>query len=96
MKFKVMIAVWVLGILGAAGETLEECRRLLHMAKSGKYDGYLLEGMACPGGCIAGAGTLREIGKSHKDVAEFADKAKYSCAYETEYKDYLPLIEEKE
>ena len=75
---------------------LEECRRLLHMAKSGKYDGYLLEGMACPGGCIAGAGTLREIGKSHKDVAEFADKAKYSCAYETEYKDYLPLIEEKE
>ena len=28
MKFKVMIAVWVLGILGAAGETLEECRRL--------------------------------------------------------------------
>ncbi|MGN1264604.1 MAG: TolC family protein [Muribaculaceae bacterium] len=28
MKFKVMIAVWVLGILGAAGETLEECHRL--------------------------------------------------------------------
>ena len=27
------------------------------VAKAGKYNGYLLEGMACPGGCVAGAGT---------------------------------------
>ena len=27
-------------------------------AVRGKYPGYLLEGMACPGGCVAGAGTL--------------------------------------
>ena len=30
------------------------------MAKIGKYNGYLLEGMACPGGCVAGAGTLQD------------------------------------
>lgn len=78
----------------AAG--LEECRKLLLMAKAGKYDGYLLEGMACPGGCVAGAGTLCDIGKAHKSVSHFAHKAGYSCAYDTEYKDYLPLIEEKQ
>ena len=46
----------------AAG--LDECRKLLLMAKAGKHDGYLLEGMACPGGCVAGAGTLCDIGKA--------------------------------
>ena len=55
---------------------LHECRKLLMMARDGKYDGYLLEGMACPGGCVAGC-------------------AEYSCAYDTQYKDFLPLIEEK-
>ena len=29
---------------------LRECRKLLMLAKAGKFDGYLLEGMACPGG----------------------------------------------
>ena len=37
---------------------LRECRKLLMLAKAGKLDGYLLEGMACPGGCVAGAGTV--------------------------------------
>ena len=38
----------------ARAEGLRDCRKLMAMAKAGKYDGYLLEGMACPGGCIAG------------------------------------------
>lgn len=37
---------------------LRECRRLLTLAKEGKLDGFLLEGMPCPGGCVAGAGTI--------------------------------------
>ena len=65
------------------------------MARDGKYDGYLLEGMACHGGCVAGAGTLQPIDKSTRAVAKFADCAEYSCAYDTQYKDFLPLIEEK-
>ena len=36
---------------------------MMMMAKAGKYNGYLLEGMACPGGCIAGAGTLADPAK---------------------------------
>ena len=34
----------------AGAEGLRECRKLMTMAKAGKYKGYLLEGMACPGG----------------------------------------------
>ena len=45
----------------ARAEGLRECRKLMLMAKAGKYNGYLLEGMACPGGCVAGAGTLLPV-----------------------------------
>lgn len=34
----------------ANAEGLKECKKLLQLAKAGKYNGYLLEGMACPGG----------------------------------------------
>ena len=36
-----------------------------------------------------------KIAKSTRAVAKFADCAEYSCAYDTQYKDFLPLIEEK-
>ena len=41
----------------ARAEGLRECRKLMMLAKAGKFKGCLLEGMACPGGCVAGAGT---------------------------------------
>ena len=44
----------------AAAEGLANCKKLLMMAKAGKYNGYLLEGMGCPGGCIGGAGTIAD------------------------------------
>lgn len=31
----------------ANAEGLKECKKLLQLAKAGKYNGYLLEGMAC-------------------------------------------------
>lgn len=52
--------------------------------------------MACPGGCIAGAGTLRPIEQSHKEVEAFSSEACFTCANDTPYMDYLPLIEEKD
>ena len=58
----------------ANAEGLRECRKLMNMAKAGKYNGYLLEGMACPGGCIAGAGTMLSLDQAAKAV-EFAKKA---------------------
>ncbi|MCH1981679.1 4Fe-4S dicluster domain-containing protein [Ruminococcus sp. OA3] len=38
-------------------EGLADCRKALMMAKAGKLNGCLIEGMGCPGGCMAGAGT---------------------------------------
>ncbi|MCQ5146800.1 [Fe-Fe] hydrogenase large subunit C-terminal domain-containing protein, partial [Enterocloster bolteae] len=63
---------------------LKECRKLLTMAKAGKYNGYLLEGMACPGGCVAGAGTIQPIKKSQASVNLYASKAKHKTSNETE------------
>ena len=45
-------------------EGLDECRKMLLLAKTGKKDGCLIEGMACPGGCVAGAGTNIPIPKA--------------------------------
>ena len=55
----------------ANAEGLKECRKLLTMAKAGKYNGYLLEGMACPGGCMGGAGTNVPVAKSSKELKKF-------------------------
>ena len=59
----------------ARAEGLRDCRKLMLMAKAGKYDGYLLEGMACKGGCVAGAGTLLPVATAAKQVAEYAKSA---------------------
>lgn len=53
----------------ANAEGLKDCRKLMTMAKAGKYKGYLLEGMACPGGCIAGAGTIIPVDQAAKAIA---------------------------
>lgn len=45
-------------------EGLEDCRKMLLLAKMGKKNGCLIEGMGCPGGCVAGAGTNIPIAKA--------------------------------
>ena len=54
-------------------------------AVKGKYPGYLLEGMACPGGCVAGAGTMQPIKKSQAMVGIYAKQAKHKTSSETEH-----------
>lgn len=55
---------------------LHECVMMVKMAKAGKRNGYLLEGMACPGGCIGGAGTLAPLAKAQKALSSFMNEAK--------------------
>lgn len=45
-------------------EGLTECKKMLLLAKAGKKDGCMIEGMGCPGGCIAGVGTILSIPKA--------------------------------
>ncbi len=66
-------------------EGLKDCRKMLTLAKAGKYNGYLLEGMACPGGCVAGAGTMQPIKKSATQVNMYASKANHENSNETEH-----------
>lgn len=69
----------------ASAQGLRECRKLLQAAKAGKYDGYLLEGMGCPGGCVAGAGTLQSVQKSTALVNKYVSDADKKCSLETEH-----------
>lgn len=55
--------------------TLSECVKIMRLAKAGKKNGYLLEGMACQGGCIAGPGTIASFNRVRKAVNEFKNQA---------------------
>lgn len=57
-------------------EGLDECRKMLMLAKAGKKDGCLIEGMACPGGCVAGAGTNIPINSAMVEVRNFVNSTK--------------------
>ena len=78
----------------AAADGLSECRKLLTLAKAGKYNGYLLEGMACPGGCVAGAGTVQPINKSTAAVKLHKSVSTNAHSYETPYGVWLENLEE--
>ncbi|MDO4291855.1 MAG: 4Fe-4S dicluster domain-containing protein [Eubacteriales bacterium] len=52
-------------------ESLADCKKILMLAKMGKKNGCLIEGMACPGGCIAGAGTNIAIPQAQKALSSF-------------------------
>ena len=71
----------------ARAEGLRDCRKLMTLAKAGKYDGYLLEGMGCPGGCVAGAGTLLPVDLAAKVVGRYQSEANAASPMESAYRD---------
>ena len=71
----------------ARAEGLRDCRKLMAMAKAGKYKGYLLEGMACPGGCVAGAGTLLPVDLAAKVVGRYQSEAVTGSPTDSPYRD---------
>ena len=76
-----------LEIKTARAEGLRECRKLMTLAKAGKYNGYLLEGMGCPGGCVAGAGTLLPVDLAAKVVGKYQSEATTGSPLESPYRD---------
>lgn len=75
-------------------EGLDNCKKMMQMAVKGKYKGYLLEGMACPGGCIAGAGTIAPINRSTRELNKMMQNAPYKESSDTIYEDRLKELEE--
>ena len=71
----------------ARAEGLRECRKLMTLAKVGKYKGYLLEGMACPGGCVAGAGTILPVEQAAKFVDKYSKEANTASPSDSPYRD---------
>ena len=56
-------------------EGLAECKKTLALAKAGKMNGCLIEGMGCPGGCIAGAGTNIPVAKAKKLLSAYVNNS---------------------
>lgn len=73
---------------------LRECRKMLAMAKAGKRNGYLLEGMGCPGGCVAGAGTIQPSYKSAASVTRYQGHAKEHNSINSPYASLVNEVEE--
>ena len=77
----------------ARAEGLQNCKKMLQIAKTGKYNGYLLEGMACPGGCVAGAGTIVPVRKSTEAVNKLKGNANMRFGVSSKYRKYLSALE---
>ena len=80
----------------ARAEGLRECKKLMQLAKAGKYNGYLLEGMACPGGCVAGAGTMLPVEQAAKLVTGYQKEARTTSPLESPYHDLGEKLEHEE
>lgn len=76
------------------GNGLRECRKMLLLAKKGQRDGYLLEGMACPGGCVAGAGTIAPVIQATAAVNRYKAEAERQSAGESEFAERLEEAEQ--
>ena len=82
-------------VLIEAVDGLRECRKMLQMAKAGKRNGYLLEGMACPGGCVAGAGTIQPVKQSAASVEQFKKAAPEQSCTTSPFLNRLEEVEKK-
>lgn len=76
-----------------SAQGLRNCKKLLQMAKAGKYDGYLLEGMACPLGCVSGAGTIATSTKTKAMVEVSKRETPLKNCIDSKYKDKLDLLD---
>ncbi len=56
-------------------EGLAECKKTLLLAKAGKMNGCLIEGMGCPGGCMGGAGTNISLNKAKASLKKYQDNS---------------------
>jgi len=76
----------------ASAQGLADCKKMLMLAKAGKYNGYLLEGMGCPGGCIAGAGTLADPARTSTLLTKYKKDAPIQHSADSDFKDYGKLL----
>ncbi len=71
-------------------EGLTDCKKILLLAKAGKMNGCLIEGMACPGGCVAGAGVNLPVAKGASEVKKFVNESTKKLPNKDLYEINLP------
>ncbi len=71
-------------------EGLDECKKVLLLAKLGKKNGCLIEGMGCPGGCVAGAGTNLPVERAKEEVKKFVENSSVKLPEKDLYEIELP------
>ncbi len=71
-------------------EGLSECKKILLLAKAGKKNGCLLEGMGCPGGCVAGSGVNVPVEKGAAAVQKFVGDSTKKLPEKDLYEIHLP------
>ena len=71
-------------------EGLADCKKILMLAKAGKMNGCLIEGMACPGGCVGGAGVNIPAEKGAAEVKKFVKDSSVQLPEKDLYKIELP------
>jgi len=64
-------------------EGLADCKKILMQAKAGKLTGCLIEGMGCPGGCVAGVGTVIPPEKAKTYIDEAVRESRQSVPSES-------------
>ena len=71
----------------AVASGLANAKRLLDSVKSGEKTYHFIEIMGCPGGCVAGAGTLLPIELASTVVGRYQKEADRSSPLDSEYRD---------
>ncbi|MBQ8375376.1 MAG: 4Fe-4S dicluster domain-containing protein [Clostridia bacterium] len=71
-------------------EGLDACKKMLLLAKAGKKNGCLIEGMGCPGGCVAGAGTNVSVERAAAEVKKFVENSTKAVPVKDLYEIELP------
>lgn len=65
-------------------DSLAGCKKMLMLAKAGRLDANLLEGMACPSGCVGGPGIVAPIRRTAGEVSRYSKASDYYPAYEND------------
>ena len=73
--------------------TLVEAEKAIQEIKKGTANFQLLEVMACPGGCVAGAGTINNPDKSAMEVLKSKKESCFEGAVDTPFIDRLSTLE---
>lgn len=72
-----------LSVRSVKGNGLKQCKELLEATESGSVEANFMEGMACPGGCLGGPGTVVKVAEAAPELVEHADQAPWERARES-------------